>query len=62
MSRKRLTKKADPYTLGREKENPPVEKYMTGDPSTWAEDPDMAHRWEQDKREETGHAGDSAVK
>lgn len=56
MSRQRLTKKADPYTLGRDKENPKVEKYMTGDPSTWAEDPDMEHRWENEPREETGHA------
>lgn len=55
--RKRLTKKADPYTLGRDRENPPVEKYMTGDPSTWAEDVHPEHRWEDDTREETGHPG-----
>jgi len=55
--RNRLTKKADPYTLGRDKENPPVEKYMNGDPSSWAEDPDMKHRWDGETREETGHAG-----
>jgi hypothetical protein len=60
--RKRLTKQADPYTLGRDKENPPVEKYKNGDPSSWAEDPDMKHRWEGEKREETGHAAPSGEK
>lgn len=56
--RQRLTrnKQADPFTLGRSKENPPAEKYMTGDPSTWAEDADMSHPWEKETREETGHA------
>lgn len=55
--RQRLTrlKKADPYTLGRDKENPPVEKYMTGDPDSWAETPYSMHMWEGEKREETGH-------
>lgn len=59
--RQRLTrnKQADPYTLGRSKENPPAEKYMNGDPSSWAEDPDMSHPWEKEKREETGHAAEN---
>jgi len=62
MSRQRLTrlnKQADPYTLGRDKENPPVSKYMTGDPSTWAEDVYPKHLWEGEKREETGHAAEA---
>jgi hypothetical protein len=55
--RQRLTrlKKADPYSLGRDKENPPVSKYETGDPDTWAETPYDKHLWEGEKREETGH-------
>ena len=58
MSRERLTRKkqADPYTLGRDKENPPVEKYMNGDPEKWAEGVNHDHPWESEKREETGHA------
>ena len=27
-----LTKKADPYTMNQERQNPPVEKYQTGNP------------------------------
>ena len=50
-----LTKKADPYTMNQERQNPPVEKYQTGNPDAWAETPDMAHRWEGEGRTETGH-------
>jgi len=59
--RNRLTrlKKADPFTLGREKENPPVEKYMNGDPDSWGETPYDKNHWEEDKREETNHAAES---
>jgi hypothetical protein len=59
--RNRLTrlKKADPFTLGREKENPPVEKYTNGDPDSWAETPYDKKHWEDDKREETNHAAES---
>jgi len=46
MSRNRLTQRnanrrnkvADPYTMHQDRVNPPVEKYMNGDPSAWAED------------------------
>jgi hypothetical protein len=62
--RNRLTrlKKADPFTLGREKENPPVEKYTNGDPDSWAETTYDKKHWEDDKREETNHAAESSVK
>jgi hypothetical protein len=33
-----MRRKADPYTMHQERVNPPVEKYMNGDPSAWAED------------------------
>ena len=30
---------ADPYTMNQDRTHVPVEEYMTGDPSSWAEDP-----------------------
>jgi len=48
-------KKADPYTMNQDHTNNPVEKYKTGEPSTWAEDPDLRKPWEQEGRTETGH-------
>ena len=49
-----MNKKADPYTMNQEHANNPVEKYKTGDPSTWAEDPDMKKPWEGEGRNEVG--------
>ena len=62
MARQRLTwekdaamnKQADPYTMNQEHANNPVEKYKTGDPSTWAEDPDMKKPWADEGRNEVG--------
>ena len=61
--RERLTKKGMekndcPTTMDVEQANPKVEKYETGNPSSWAEDQDMSRPWEQENsagREETGH-------
>lgn len=50
-----LNKQADPYSMNQEHKNPPVEKYRTGDPSAWAEDPHMATPWKNEGRTETGH-------
>ena len=50
-----IMKKADPYTMNQDRKNPPVEKYQTGDPSSWAEDPHMATPWKTEGRTETGH-------
>ena len=50
-----MDKKADPYTMNQDHKNPPVEKYRTGDPSSWAEDPDMKTPWKTEGRTETGH-------
>jgi len=50
-----MDKKADPYTMNQEHANNPVEKYKTGDPSTWAEDPDMKTPWKGEGRTEDGH-------
>jgi len=63
MARQRLSwkkdadtsKTADPYTMNQNRKNPPIEKYRTGDPSSWAEDPDMKTPWESEGRTETGH-------
>lgn len=50
----------DPYDMndtGHEKNDPKVDEYAKGDPSAWAEDPNMADPAKDDsKREETGHA------
>jgi len=50
-----IEKKADPYTMNQNHANNPVEKYKTGDPSTWAESPDMKTPWKNEGRTETGH-------
>jgi len=49
-----IEKKADPYTMNQDRQNPPVEKYQTGDPSAWAEDPNMATPWKTEGRNEVG--------
>jgi hypothetical protein len=49
-----MKKKADPYTMNQDHKNNPVEKYHTGDPSTWAEDPDMKTPWKGEGRNEVG--------
>lgn len=55
--RQRLSweKKADPYTMNQTRQNPPVEKYQTGDPDAWAETPHMDAPWKSEGRTETGH-------
>jgi hypothetical protein len=50
-----IMKQADPYTMNQTRSNPPVEKYRTGDPSTWAEDQNKATPWKTEGRTETGH-------
>lgn len=50
-----IEKTADPYTMNQDRKNPPIEKYRTGDPSSWAEDPHMATPWKTEGRTETGH-------
>ena len=40
--------------MNQEHANNPVEKYKTGDPSTWAEDPDMRKPWDGEGRNEVG--------
>jgi len=50
-----LTKTADPYTMNQTRQNPPVEKYQTGDPDAWGETPNMATPWKSEGRTETGH-------
>lgn len=63
MSRKRLTRQsnrnprrqrtADPYSMNQDRMNPPVEDYMNGDPSAWAEDPvdDLGFIEDEDRNE-----------
>jgi hypothetical protein len=62
--RDRLTKQAmgkndSPTTMDVAVENPPVSKYETGDPESWAEGVNMEKRWDAENkpggREETGH-------
>ena len=50
-----MSKEADPYTMNQDHKNNPVEKYRTGDPSTWAETPDMKTPWKGEGRTEDGH-------
>jgi membrane protein involved in colicin uptake len=50
-----IMKQADPFTMNQDRQNPPVEKYRTGDPSAWGEDQHMATPWKQEGRAETGH-------
>jgi outer membrane biosynthesis protein TonB len=54
-----LLKKADPYTMNQTRQNPSAEDYITGTPETFGEGVDHDHRWEKDKRDETGHAAPS---
>ena len=61
--RNRVTKEAMglndcPTTMVAPHANPPAEKYMTGDPASWAETPDMRHPWDEENaagREPSGH-------
>jgi hypothetical protein len=50
-------KKADPFTLGREKD--PAGNYAKGSPSEWGEDVYEKNLSDSDSREETGHAAES---
>ena len=50
-----ITKTADPYTMNQKRDNPPAGKYDTGDSYDFGEQPDMKHRWDGEKRTETGH-------
>ena len=43
---------SDPYNMNAPHKNPHVNKYQTGDTSSWCEDPDMDTKWKQDKRNE----------
>lgn len=53
-------KVADPYTMNQEHPQPPMDKYVTGDPSDFAEDVHTPNTWEveyangQTKRDEIG--------
>jgi len=57
-----MQKKADPYLMNQDhvSKNPPAEKYMNGDPSSWAEDVHSPNEWDkeyangQTKRDEIG--------
>lgn len=40
--------------MNQDRQNPPVEKYQTGDPSAWAEDPNLATPWKTEGRNEVG--------
>ena len=55
-----LEKKADPYTMNQDHQNPPAKKYDIGGPSQFAEDPDMKTPWKQEGRDETGHPAPAA--
>lgn len=57
-----MAKKADPYDMNQDHKNNPVEKYHTGDPSTWAEDPNMKTPWKTEGRTETGHPAPSSAR
>jgi hypothetical protein len=50
-----IMKQADPYTMNQTRQNPPAEKYETGDPSAWGEDQNKSTPWKQEGRTETGH-------
>jgi hypothetical protein len=41
--------------MNQTRQNPPAEKYQTGDPSAWAEDQNKNTPWKQEGRTETGH-------
>lgn len=55
-----LNKKADPYTMNQDHPQPAADKYVTGDPSTFAEDVHTPNTWEVEykgdevKRDEIG--------
>jgi hypothetical protein len=55
-----IAKKADPYTMNQDHPQPAADKYVTGDPSTFAEDVHEPNTWEseyangQTKRDEIG--------
>jgi chemotaxis protein histidine kinase CheA len=49
-----MSKKADPYTMNQDHANNPINKYQTGDPSKWGEDPDMKTPWKGEGRTEVG--------
>ena len=57
-----ILKKADPYTMNQDHKNPPVEKYRTGDPSAWAEDPDMSTPWKNEAVVQARKLEDKALK
>jgi hypothetical protein len=50
-----ISKQADPFTMNQTRQEPPVEKYRTGDPSDWGEEPCKATPWKNEGRTETGH-------
>jgi hypothetical protein len=50
-----IMKQADPYTMNQDRKNPPIEKYETGNPSSWAEDQNKGTPWKNEGRTETGH-------
>lgn len=60
IKRAAVNKKADPYTMNQDHPQPPADKYVTGDPSTFAEDVHTPNTWEseyangQTKRNEIG--------
>lgn len=43
-----LHKKADPYTMNQDHPQPPHDKYVTGDPSTFAEDVHSPDTWKEE--------------
>lgn len=57
-----MPKQADPYLMNQDhvSKNPPADKYMNGNPSTWAEDVHSPNEWEKEysggatKRDEIG--------
>jgi len=43
-----ISKKADPYTMNQDHPQPAADKYVTGDPSTFAEDVHTPNTWESE--------------
>lgn len=60
LKRAALNKKADPYSMNQEHKQPSADKYVSGDPSSWAEDVHSPNEWDkeyangQTKRNEVG--------
>ena len=58
VKRASLSKQADPYLMNQDhvSKQPSADKYVTGDPSTFAEDPNTEDRWKEEmgKRNEIG--------